>query len=276
MAIDVNVLCHEKADVDYLAWVVVVEVILLVMVLSKLSYDFWNYRKTGELPWLARRTCMGVSSSTSAAESLGRTKGFHGNNTYQPHHHFNKQIEDKQGVVNSRSSMILGCLRCGASPEGSLRSGAPGMDSKSTANSSSQPYLKFRSFQEIVFMFRPGRATDSSIRGSSGQPSQAGASLTTAGKYQSVSAGDDTLPHHEPQGTSTLSPDLRPMNAAGGCNAPDVQEAPHDLGLDLEFEEDHERAIKLASRSGGWQGSLNCVGGAGPQQRSLERRSSLS
>ena len=52
---------------------VIVEVILLVIIFSKLAYDVRNYNQTGELPWIARHICLGYSYS-------GMKSGNHWNN----------------------------------------------------------------------------------------------------------------------------------------------------------------------------------------------------
>ena len=61
ISIDVASYCEVKPAVDYMVCIIVTEAVLLVLVLSKLAYDVWHYHNTGELPWLARHTCMGVS-----------------------------------------------------------------------------------------------------------------------------------------------------------------------------------------------------------------------
>ncbi len=44
-------MCPIETGVDYMAILVVFEVVLLALILTKLSYDVWQYRRTGELPW---------------------------------------------------------------------------------------------------------------------------------------------------------------------------------------------------------------------------------
>eukprot|EP00094_Tigriopus_californicus_P008966 TCALIF_08641-PA protein Name:"Similar to hfw Protein halfway (Drosophila pseudoobscura pseudoobscura)" AED:0.11 eAED:0.11 QI:0/0.85/0.87/0.87/0.42/0.62/8/66/414 len=51
--------------VDYLLWITILEAILLLLVCSKLIYDIVQYRRTGQLPWLARILCIGCSHSNS-------------------------------------------------------------------------------------------------------------------------------------------------------------------------------------------------------------------
>ncbi len=60
---DYLALCQPESAVDYLTVIVACEVVLLVAVLAKLAYDAWHYHKTGEMPWLARNICLGVSYS---------------------------------------------------------------------------------------------------------------------------------------------------------------------------------------------------------------------
>merc|ERR1719474_912604 len=47
----------EQDNEDFMTWLVVVEFVLLVLVLSKLTYDVVLYRRTGHLPWIARHLC---------------------------------------------------------------------------------------------------------------------------------------------------------------------------------------------------------------------------
>ena len=47
-------------DHDYMIWVIIVEAILLVMIMLKLSWDCVRYRRTGHLPWVARHLCGSV------------------------------------------------------------------------------------------------------------------------------------------------------------------------------------------------------------------------
>ena len=55
---DISYHCdNEDTSVDYMVCVIAVEAILLVLVLSKLAFDCYNYRRTGQLPWLARHCC---------------------------------------------------------------------------------------------------------------------------------------------------------------------------------------------------------------------------
>eukprot|EP00095_Tigriopus_kingsejongensis_P002858 maker-scaffold52_size450388-snap-gene-0.12 protein:Tk02858 transcript:maker-scaffold52_size450388-snap-gene-0.12-mRNA-1 annotation:"protein singed wings 2 isoform x1" len=55
--------------VDYLLWITILEAILLVLVCSKLIYDVLQYRRTGQLPWLARALCIGCSHTGSKSHS---------------------------------------------------------------------------------------------------------------------------------------------------------------------------------------------------------------
>jgi len=45
---------------DYMIWVILVEVILLVGIMLKLTWDCVRYRRTGHLPWVARHLCWSV------------------------------------------------------------------------------------------------------------------------------------------------------------------------------------------------------------------------
>ena len=49
---------------DYYALLIVVEAGLIVVVVSKLAYDWATYKRTGEMPWLARHICLGYSYSS--------------------------------------------------------------------------------------------------------------------------------------------------------------------------------------------------------------------
>ena len=42
---------------DNMLWLIVLELSLLLLVLAKFSWDCVTYRRTGELPWLARHLC---------------------------------------------------------------------------------------------------------------------------------------------------------------------------------------------------------------------------
>ena len=42
---------------DSMLWLIILEVSLLLLVLAKFSWDCVTYRRTGELPWLARHLC---------------------------------------------------------------------------------------------------------------------------------------------------------------------------------------------------------------------------
>jgi len=47
-------------DHDYMVWVIIVETSLIVIILLKLSWDCIQYRRTGELPWVAKHLCWSV------------------------------------------------------------------------------------------------------------------------------------------------------------------------------------------------------------------------
>ena len=56
---DISYYCDsEVLSVDYMVCIIAIEALLLVLVLSKLAFDTVNYRRTGELPWLARHCCL--------------------------------------------------------------------------------------------------------------------------------------------------------------------------------------------------------------------------
>ena len=44
MSFDYNSMCAVDTGVDYMAILVVFEVVLLAVILTKLSYDVWQYR----------------------------------------------------------------------------------------------------------------------------------------------------------------------------------------------------------------------------------------
>jgi hypothetical protein len=66
-----------------MAIIIVFEVFLLAIILTKLTYDVFQYRRTGELPWLARHICLGynysnISKSSRHSQiggSIGERKG---------------------------------------------------------------------------------------------------------------------------------------------------------------------------------------------------------
>ncbi|CAB4054655.1 unnamed protein product [Lepeophtheirus salmonis] len=57
-----------ETNIDYMWIVIVGELILLILVLSRLTYDVINYRRSGELPWLAKTYCQ--SNCNRANSSL--------------------------------------------------------------------------------------------------------------------------------------------------------------------------------------------------------------
>ena len=57
---DYDSLCTPER-LDLMTGLVVAELFLLTLVLSKLAYDVWHYQRTGEMPWLARNICLGYS-----------------------------------------------------------------------------------------------------------------------------------------------------------------------------------------------------------------------
>ena len=79
---------------------VVVEAVLLVLVLSKLLYDYRQYHRTGELPWLARSVCC-------SACSVGYDIPVKSENRNQTHHMENTNL----------NSMFLRCFKTGSGQE---------------------------------------------------------------------------------------------------------------------------------------------------------------
>ena len=53
-----KVMCSKNHD--YMIWVIIVETILLVMIMLKLTWDCIRYRRTGHPPWVARHLCWSV------------------------------------------------------------------------------------------------------------------------------------------------------------------------------------------------------------------------
>lgn len=81
ISIDVASYCEVKPAVDYMVVIIAIEVILLVIVLSKLAYDIWIYRRTGEMPWLAKHICISyVSMKDGAGNAGGRGSSRDSNN----------------------------------------------------------------------------------------------------------------------------------------------------------------------------------------------------
>ena len=58
--IDYNGLCMTSSEggTDSMTILICIEVILLILVVSKLFYDYRQYNRTGALPWLARSGCL--------------------------------------------------------------------------------------------------------------------------------------------------------------------------------------------------------------------------
>ena len=81
-------LCSTKqGEIDYMTILIVVEIILLILVFSKLAYDVRHYNRTGELPWLARHLCLGYSysgiKSGSGSSAMMNNDWYHHQNHLQ-------------------------------------------------------------------------------------------------------------------------------------------------------------------------------------------------
>ena len=55
--LDYKAMCTSSSRAEVMVAVVAVELVLLVALLAKLAKDCVLYRRTGHLPWLARRLC---------------------------------------------------------------------------------------------------------------------------------------------------------------------------------------------------------------------------
>lgn len=148
--LDYNSLCTDDSGVDYMVILIVVEVLLLTLILSKLSYDIWQYRRTGELPWLARHICLGYSYSG--------IKSTHSCRDEQQHNCV--EGERPEGLANGQpdnkgGNGFVAFLRCFHTKSRSLQS---------VSNNSSQRNGLF-SLQDMV-AFRPRRHTASTSHSS--------------------------------------------------------------------------------------------------------------
>ena len=56
-------------------WLIIIELCLLVVVLVKFSWDCVTYRRTGELPWLARNLCCSLQGITPTSNWRSRLSG---------------------------------------------------------------------------------------------------------------------------------------------------------------------------------------------------------
>ena len=89
-------LCSTKqGEIDYMTILIVVEIILLILVFSKLAYDVRHYNRTGELPWLARHLCLGYSYS--GIKSGSGSSAMMNNDWY--HHQDHLQDFQNQGIL---------------------------------------------------------------------------------------------------------------------------------------------------------------------------------
>ena len=150
-----------------MAILVVFEVVLLAIILSKLSYDVLQYRRTGELPWLARHICLGYSYANINKPNSGRhhqtvdrkrtgttldddAVQFVDNNSESP-----TSLSDR-----SQSPSVVRCLtdcfRCVGFYNGS--------ESGSSSNNLDKNSTKSRD----IVMFRPRRQTENSANHSNG------------------------------------------------------------------------------------------------------------
>lgn len=48
--------CHANRDwTDYIYYIIALEVLVLVLLISKVSYDYWVFKTAGYLPWPANK-----------------------------------------------------------------------------------------------------------------------------------------------------------------------------------------------------------------------------
>lgn len=52
--LDYKAMCASNSGPDLMVTVIVVEVLLIVVILTKFTWDCIVYRRTGQLPWVAR------------------------------------------------------------------------------------------------------------------------------------------------------------------------------------------------------------------------------
>ena len=164
VSFDYNALCPIETGVDYMAILVVFEVVLLALILTKLTYDVWQYRRTGELPWLARHICLGYNYA-----NINKTNNRNSNNSNRKRNGVGGLTPDDDAVqfVDNGSESpthlsddsvfnlqcVVDCFRCANRFE---RTSSSNLDKGSN-----------RSHKDIV-MFRPRRQTENSANNSNG------------------------------------------------------------------------------------------------------------
>lgn len=56
MELDQNKVCtYPRVWTDYINYIIASEVVLLLLLVSKVSYDYWVFRTAGYLPWPASK-----------------------------------------------------------------------------------------------------------------------------------------------------------------------------------------------------------------------------
>lgn len=165
VSFDYNAMCPIDTETDYMTILVVFEVVLLFIILSKLTYDVVQYRRNGELPWLARHICLGYNyaninktNNRSSSNSSRKRNGISGlttdddavqfvdNGSDSPTH-----LSDDDGFHLRRC--VTDCFRCAGRFD---RASSSNLDKGSN-----------RSHKDIV-MFRPRRQTENSGNNSNG------------------------------------------------------------------------------------------------------------
>ena len=247
VSFDYNSLCPVETGIDYMAILVVFEVILLAIILSKLSYDVLQYRRTGELPWLARHICLGYSytninkpnnndrhSQTVDRKRNGTTLAddtvqFVDTNSESP-----TSLSDRMTSVKC----LTDCFRC------------VGFCNESEAGSSSNNLDKNSTKSRDIVMFRPRRQTENSANHSNGSGPQKSSPISlSAVTLRKTSKMGPLSPRKSPplskSPTAAIKlPTLLPTNKLlPNKDKADIFEVHHN-------EEDRDRKVRIIFKRG--------------------------
>ena len=239
-----------------MAILVVVEVLLLAIILSKLSYDVLQYRRTGELPWLARHICLGYNYSNLSKSSSVRPQTNGSTNGGKRGGVFGQTIDDdKVQFVDNKSDShtnmsdasqapnrlhrcLTGCLVC--------------VGIKSNVETETKPPSEkklSRGLNDVV-MFRPRRQTEHST---TSRPSESSANSVPKSSPMSLSAvtlrKTSKMGPNSPRKSPTLTksfrgvklPTLLPIN---------LLPSSRDPMLEVKDDESKDRNVRILYKRG--------------------------
>ena len=188
VSFDYNAFCPTEIGIDYMAILVVVEVLLLAVILSKLSYDVLQYRRTGELPWLARHICLGYNYSNLNKSSSVRPQHNGTLNGDKRGGAFGQTIDDDkvQFVDNKSDTNMSDTSQSPSRAHRCLTECLVCVGIKSDSETEKAPREKklSRGLNDVV-MFRPRRQTDHSTNS---RPSESSANSMPKSSPISLSA----------------------------------------------------------------------------------------